>query len=301
MIDAVHWVPPGAWAVGVSGGADSVALLALLRQRGDLSLHVVHLDHQTRGQESDEDARFVQELAAHWSLPCTAARREQLETEVQNLPANPSARYRRLRLALFERVVADHSLQGVILAHHADDQAETVLQRLLRSSGPMGLTGMLPRTTVRELVVVRPLLSVRSEQLRVYLRGIDQPWRVDSSNESAAYLRNRLRRILCRFPHVFEALIELSRDCRRLRDWIRGAAPTLSERFAASQLADLPDLLARESARRWLIDRGVPADKAEPAVIARLLTMARDAASPARMQFPSRVLIRRSRGNICAE
>ena len=69
----------GAWAVAVSGGRDSVALLELLRHRGDLLLHVVHLDHETRGRESAADARFVNELASRWGLACTIARRSEIE------------------------------------------------------------------------------------------------------------------------------------------------------------------------------------------------------------------------------
>src|SRR5688500_1479814 len=155
---AIATVPPGRWAVGVSGGPDSVALLDLLRTRDDLALHVVHLDHQLRGDASAADAHFVADLAHRWNLPCTIARRDEIEPALADLPANPSARYRRLRLALFANVARAHGLSGVILAHHADDQAETVLQRLLRPSGPMGLAGMSATAHVGSLRIVRPLL-----------------------------------------------------------------------------------------------------------------------------------------------
>src|SRR5438034_1508222 len=139
----IRWtdaVPAGAWAVAVSGGGDSVALLELLRHRGDLLLHVVHLDHETRGGESATDALFVGELAARWGLAFTIRRRSEIEPAIAaRLPANRSARFRAARLELFRRVIAEHRLAGVILAHHADDQAETVVQRLLRGSGPAGL------------------------------------------------------------------------------------------------------------------------------------------------------------------
>src|SRR5688500_9427462 len=82
LTDAVASGPPGGWAVGVSGGADSVALLSLLRARQDLSLHVAHLDHETRGRASTDDAAFVAELAATWRLPCTVARWRDVEPEL---------------------------------------------------------------------------------------------------------------------------------------------------------------------------------------------------------------------------
>jgi tRNA(Ile)-lysidine synthase len=216
---AIETVPPGRWAVGVSGGSDSVALLDLLRRRDDLLLHVVHLDHQLRGDASTGDAQFVADLARRWNVPCTIARRDEIERAVAGLPANPSARYRRLRLALFAEVVGAQSLHGVVLAHHADDQAETVLQRLLRSSGPTGLAGMSATADVGPLHIVRPLLRVRHAQLTGYLRETDQSWRTDASNESPAYLRSRLRAVLRATPQLVDVLVELASGCAALRDW----------------------------------------------------------------------------------
>jgi tRNA(Ile)-lysidine synthase len=303
--------------VGVSGGADSVALLSLLRPRavpgGDLSLHVVHLDHQTRGRASAADAAFVSELAARWGLACTVARREDVEARLSGfavdagagpapatplLPANPSARYRTARLALFGEVVAARGLVGVLLAHHADDQAETVLHRLLRGSGYAGLAGMGRRSTVRGLVILRPLLGVGREALRAHLREGGQAWREDESNASEHYFRNRLRRVLEAFPQFTPRLLEMSEACRAARDWARGAAPVLPATFPLSELRDLPVVLAREAAGGWLASRGVPRGELSPAVIDRLLAMATDAATPSRQHFPGQVLIRRRGGSI---
>jgi tRNA(Ile)-lysidine synthetase-like protein len=298
LIDASDSVPSGRWAIGVSGGPDSVAMLALLRTRGDLQLHVVHLDHELRGGESGGDAEFVRQLAERWQVPCTIERRSQVEAAAGELPANPSARYRRLRQSLFARVVQAQSLDGVLLAHHADDQAETVLHRLLRSSGVMGLAGMSRRTRVGGLVIQRPLLGVRGSLLREFLREIGQPWRTDSSNTSPRYLRNRLRPLLVDRPGLVKALLELSERARTLRDWVRRSAPEQEECFYVARLAELPSLLAGESARRWLAARGVPPDELGPAVLERLITMAGDAASPPRQHFPGQLLVRRRRGMI---
>src|SRR5260221_10183776 len=112
---AVAAVPGGAWAVGVSGGADSVALLALLRRRADLRCHAVHLDHETRAGESAADAQFVSELCANWGVNITVVRRSELERGAGEWPANQSARFRALRLDLFRRACAAGAVQGVIL------------------------------------------------------------------------------------------------------------------------------------------------------------------------------------------
>jgi tRNA(Ile)-lysidine synthase len=300
--NAIASVPSGPWAVGVSGGADSIALLSLLRHRTDLSLHVAHLDHETRGEASTGDATFVRKLAADWNLACTCARRREIEPLLARpLPANPSALYRALRLAFFKRTVDAFSLHGVILAHHADDQAETVLQRLLRTWNYAGLAAMLPRAVVGGLVILRPVLGVRRAQLREYLRAQGLAWREDASNESEMYLRNRLRRLLAASPQLGDALLGLSDACATLRDWARASAPELGQRFAPVDLARQPRILAHESARWWLIERGVPVDQIEPTTIETLLTMALDAASPARHDLPGGVRICRRRGEIFAD
>src|SRR5580658_417142 len=218
LLAAVQAISPGKWAVGVSGGADSVALLLLLQRRPDLSLYVVHLDHQTRNGQSADDAKFVAQLADRLALPCTIAVRSEI-----TLPpiANLSARFRSARLALFKRVVDSYQLAGVILAHHADDQAETVLQRLLRGAGPTALAGMSCRTMIGGLCVRRPLLQVSSADLRRFLQEQGQPWRQDVSNTSPKYLRNRLRPILAADASLRETLLDLAAASRRLRSWIK--------------------------------------------------------------------------------
>lgn len=284
-------LPTGRWAVGVSGGADSVALLLGLAHAGP---HVVHLDHQTRGEDSTADAAFVAELAVRLRLPVTVARRSDVEAD--DPPPNLSARYRQARLTLFRRVVDAHGLAGVVLAHHADDQAETVLLRLLRGGGPRALVGMAERSTLGGLVVLRPLLRVPAGALRATLRDGGQPWREDASNASDRYLRNRIRPWLATAPVLADSLRSLAGAARRARDWLDARAPALADPFAASALAALPPPVARHAAGRWLAGRGVPADAVSRAVCDRLVTMAADAATPARQTFPGRVTVRRARG-----
>lgn len=298
LLAAVALVPAGRWAVGVSGGADSVALLLLLLGRADLSLHVVHLDHETRGDAGAADAAFVRDLAARRGVPAIVARRRDVEPALTSPPANESSRFRACRLALFRRVAADHALDGVLLAHHADDAAETILHRLLRGSGPAGLAPIAPRTTVGGLTILRPLLGVRRAALRAFLEGGAHAWREDASNASDRYGRNRLRKTLHDRPDLTDALLRLGAACARLRDWTRAAAPTLGPTFPARRLAHLPPVLARASAARWLAERGVPAGELDPAVVARLLDMAADAATPARRDFPGAITVRRRRGEL---
>jgi tRNA(Ile)-lysidine synthase len=291
-------IPPGPWAIGVSGGADSVALLALLRTRADLSLHVVHLDHQTRGDQSTGDADFVAQLAGRWHLPVTVARRDQLEPDVPHPPKNPSAHYRELRLALFRQVVTRHHLQGVILAHHRDDQVETILHRLIRAGAAASLAGMAPRTTIERLAILRPLLDLPRSTLRDYLLREQIPWREDASNLSDAYLRNRLRKLLAAHRQLGDPLLEMAQAARRLRDWTQANAPYLPEKFQARALAHWPRMLSRQATRTWLRKHGCPPQELSHEVLDRLIDMADDAASPSRQYFPGRVLVARRRGSI---
>jgi tRNA(Ile)-lysidine synthase len=297
---AIASVPAGAWAVGVSGGADSVALLSLLRGRADLSLRVVHLDHQTRGGASAEDAQFVSELANRWDLRCDIARLDEVIPDVPDPPANRSARFRAARLQLFRRVVKDHALGGVILAHHADDQAETILLRLLRGSGYSGLVGMAYRSVIGGLVVVRPLLNVSQNRLREHLRSMGQDWREDESNASPKYARNRVRTILSRFSELSRSLMELGASCRELHRWAN-QLPTPADTMPLRALQDLPRIMARQQARKWLLAKGASASELSPEALDRLIAMARDRATGRRQQFPGHVSVTRSRGFLSAE
>jgi tRNA(Ile)-lysidine synthetase-like protein len=293
---AIAPIPPGKWVVAVSGGADSVALLLLLHSRPDLVLHVAHLNHQTRGPQSDADESFVADLARRLSLPCSIARRDEIEPAAEDLPSNRSARYRALRMIFFRQVCRDS--QGVILAHHADDQAETILLRLLRGSGPAGLAGMSPRRKIAGLLLLRPLLSVGRDPLRQFLQQSGQPWREDPSNSSDQYARNRARLWLLDRPQLVNPLLDLGSACAKLNQWIAATAPRLDQNFPALKLAELPRLLARHSARNWLCRQGSPPSSLTPRVLDRLLDMARDAATPARCEFPGNVRVQRRGGRI---
>jgi tRNA(Ile)-lysidine synthase len=177
--------------VAVSGGADSVCLLhGLRRLAGQLriTLHVLHLDHGLRGEESDDDMRFVESLAASLDLPCEVGR-----TRFAGRPGNLEEAARLARLDFFADARRRLSLDRVATGHTADDQAETVLFRLLRGSGPGGLAGILPVTAEG---LIRPLLDLRRSDIEDWLRAQGLAWREDSSNRCAEFTRNRIRHTL---------------------------------------------------------------------------------------------------------
>lgn len=298
--NAMATIPAGAWAVGVSGGADSVALLTLLQPRTDLHLVVVHLNHQTRGEETEQDAAFVAVMAKNLGIECITQTRAVVETWRNCWPPNRSAFFRALRLELFSRIVREHNLSGVVLGHHREDQAETVLQRLLRGSGYQALAGIQPDTTINNLRIVRPLLTISRAQLRDRLTRNKIPWREDTSNASPAYNRNRVRHVLTAHGDIIGAMIDLARSCGDLSQWVQGAAPVLGATFSTRQLADLPQILAEHAARHWLISQGVPETELSAAIAYRLITMALDAATPAHSDFPGPLRVARRKGQIAS-
>jgi tRNA(Ile)-lysidine synthase len=187
--------------VAVSGGADSTALLrALTAARAELGLvlSVLHVHHGIRGAEADADAVFVAALAAQLDLPCEIAR--------VDAPAHATAERasletaaRTLRYAVFRRVLGTKQADALATAHTLDDQAETVLMKLLRGAWTEGLSGIHPvfveKGKGREVPghIVRPLLGVRRAEIEAYLRALGQGWCEDLSNRDPVHTRNRVR------------------------------------------------------------------------------------------------------------
>ncbi len=205
-------------AVAVSGGADSVALLCLLLElRAELGivLSVAHVNHKLRGKESDEDERFVAELARQHGLELHACEAPVDRNQRSGIRSGIEAAARDLRYGFFRQLAREGRATKIATAHTLDDQAETVLLRLFRGTGIRGLSGVHPRIVFEEQgrafgELVRPLLGFRGAALQGFLRERGQPWREDSSNRDTAFLRNRVRhRLLPMIGEEFgEAAIE---------------------------------------------------------------------------------------------
>ena len=226
--------------VAVSGGADSMALLDLLlhlQERLALSVHVAHFEHGIRGEASREDAHYVAAFCRAKGIACTVEaadvpryakeRRMSLETAA-----------RELRYAFLRRVKACVGAQVIAVAHHADDQAETVLQHILRGAGLHGLVGMAPRTGD----VVRPLLACTKEELVAYCAAHGIEVRHDATNDAADARRNYLR---------LEIL-------PRLAEHVNASAGAALVRLAEAARADdaLLDEMAHEAFSRVVCSEG---------------------------------------------
>jgi tRNA(Ile)-lysidine synthase len=184
-------------AVGLSGGADSAALLCSLAQRSrelGLVLHAAHLHHGLRGEEADGDLEFSRALAERLGIPFHFARVDAAAEARANLQTGKPAESieeaaRRLRYAWFRQLIVEIPLDAVATAHTLDDQAETVLAKFLRGAWTEGLAGIFPRVEGVE----RPLLATTRAEIEAWLNAIGQPWREDSSNRQLSFTRNRIR------------------------------------------------------------------------------------------------------------
>ena len=200
--------PPAEWQnrivlVAVSGGADSVALaraLTAIRRAGTGRLVVAHFNHRLRGAESDGDEAFVRDLSKTWGLACEIGRAADPAHSPRTATAGDFAipfdenQTRRERYDFLTRAAAVVGARYVATAHTADDQAETILHRILRGTGLAGLVG-IPRARPLDpgVALIRPLLSFRRHELRTYLSDLQQPFREDASNADVKFTRNRLR------------------------------------------------------------------------------------------------------------
>jgi tRNA(Ile)-lysidine synthase len=182
-------------AVAVSGGADSVALLRLLldaRSELGIVLSIAHFNHKIRGPEADEDEAFVRALAAEHDLAFRGASAD-TPRFARDHHLGLEAAARQLRHEFFRELIRQDKAGKVATAHTLDDQAETVLLRLMRGAGTKGLAGIYPDVKVEGGSIVRPLLRVRRAEVRAWLESLDQIWREDGTNADLSFTRNRVR------------------------------------------------------------------------------------------------------------
>jgi tRNA(Ile)-lysidine synthase len=285
--------PEGIVVVGVSGGADSVCLLHVLAkcQRGlGIKLHVAHLNHQLRGVESEADAKYVSDLAGSLGIPITIDRQDVAAYRIErNFSVEEAAR--ELRYAFLARVAREVGANRIAIGHTRDDQVETILMHILRGTGVTGLCGLAPcspmpydrqgmslpasplplrdpplslRAKRNNLLVIRPLLDITREETTSYCQEHQLDPRIDSSNRSLSFFRNRLRLELLPLlrkhnPSVDQALLRLADIAKETNVFIEQQASVLWDEVARQennaiyldrkQIASLPIALQRQLLR----------------------------------------------------
>jgi tRNA(Ile)-lysidine synthase len=213
---------------GVSGGADSVCLCLVLRELStqlDFSLEVIHVEHGIRGEESRADARFVRELCGQLAIPCREA--------AVDVPAYAAAEHigleeaaRALRYRVFAKAAEEVPGAKIALAHHMEDNAETILLQMIRGSGLDGLCGMAPvRRGEAGEWYLRPLLAESRSAIEAFLAERGQPFCEDSTNADLSYARNRIRKkvlpeLVAINPQALRHINRTGERMRELRDYM---------------------------------------------------------------------------------
>ena len=200
----------GLGLVAVSGGADSVALLRILvacAAHDHAPLLVAHLNHQLRGAESTTDEAFVRQLAAEQGVDYRTISmdvRGAAEASGDNLEDTA----RRIRYDWLTQLALEVGANWIATGHTADDQAETVLHRLIRGTGLQGLRGIASERELHPgLRLIRPLLSITRPEILDYLQALGQPWREDASNRDPHFTRNRIRHELLPLLETFNPAV----------------------------------------------------------------------------------------------
>ncbi len=321
-----HLASPGEGVLlGVSGGADSVGLLRLfvgLARRDDwkLRLHVVHVNHQLRGAEAEDDASFVEALCRDLNVPCTvesidvARRAEDEGGSVEEVG-------RHSRLEAFERVCLRTGIRTVALGHHADDNAETVLHRIFRGTGLRGLVGIRPIRPLRpgsDVRLVRPLLGFRRAEIIAYLDENGFACRHDASNADPAYTRNRIRHELLpllreRFnPQVEEALLRLADQARGMQAYLTETSERMLEAVVVEcddrqlvlhcpSLVRKPRVIQTELIRRAILRMGLPEGELSYAHLNAVADLASGTEGSKTVHLPAGLRISRRYGRLVFE
>ncbi|UCE87261.1 MAG: tRNA lysidine(34) synthetase TilS [Deltaproteobacteria bacterium] len=295
--------------VAVSGGLDSTALVHALRaldSRFSLKLLIGHVNHGLRGDASEADEEAVRRLGSRLGIDVRVER-----VEPHALRSGRSSRERptleeaarTLRYAALDRMATAGGAGRIATAHTRNDQAETVLLRLFRGTGPDGLGGIRERS--RDGRIVRPLLRLSRAELERFARDRGLEWREDPTNASREFARSRLRRdwlpgLEADFnPQLLRAVADLAEAQRRDSDWIEALVDREAERWIAVEEGPggrslrldrtpwdaLPEALARRLARWALVEAGIGRDVSR-VHLERVLCFLRDARSGGYIELP---------------
>ncbi|MEX2578624.1 MAG: tRNA lysidine(34) synthetase TilS [Verrucomicrobiales bacterium] len=297
--------------IAVSGGRDSMALLHFLHRYGYENLVACHVNHRLRGEASDADEAFVGSEVEKfgYEIECVQvdvrgfAKRKKLSLE---------AAAREVRYGHFSKAAAKHDCGRVLLAHHADDQVETVLINLFRGSGRRGIGGMRARSarTIdgKKLEILRPLLSVWRAEIVAYAEEHEVPFREDESNREAFALRNRVRhRLVPVINEVFErdvraAVLRHAALARRDEDWANAMADALPRKgkgLGVEALREMETAMRDRLLLGWLRENGVP--NGGYAEVARVVDVLLSTGRPAKASLPGGIHVRRREGILFLE
>lgn len=271
-------INPGDTVVeGISGGADSVCMFLILEQyKKELGFNTVavHVNHGIRKKSADKDQKFVEELCRSKGVD--------LKTYKKDIPLickvtkeSEEECGRRVRYEIFDEVCRQYDNARIAVAHHMNDQAETVIFRIIRGSGIKGLGGMEPKRDN----IIRPLLCLKRDEIEQYLEESDQSYRTDETNNAVKYSRNYIRKkIIPKFENVrtnsVEHINSLSIEAAQINDFMEKKAAELleeaskeadrnyitrgvSQKYKSDVLSDAEPILLKFAVRAIITEAGI--------------------------------------------
>lgn len=256
--------------VGVSGGADSVALILVLKELSEkmgFNLFAAHYNHSIRGESADRDEEFVKKLCKRMDVELFCAKEDVKKAAKENSQTLEQAA-RIMRYAFLRRVKAENKIDHIAVAHHMDDQAESILLHLFRGASLKGLVGMLPKNED----VIRPFLNIRKREILAFLEEKGEAYCTDETNELLDASRNRLRLELIPYieKHINSNIIEtlasnsylLAEDEAYLDDIARNALKEAQkgEGYDREKLLSLPSPILKRVIRIALFEAGAKVD-----------------------------------------
>ena len=297
--------------VAISGGPDSVGLLHLLDRYAPeegWQLALVHFNHRLRGRDSDEDEHFVRQIAQNRNLPIFC-RQADVAAEARRTCSNLEATGHRLRYDFFQSLIEQKQLDKIATGHTANDQAETVLLRLVRGTGTRGLAGIYPTL---EGTIIRPLLNLTRAEILNYLKENHLPFRTDISNSDRSFSRNRIRLDLLpnlerEFnPHIIPLLSELAERARDEEEymvseadrWLESKTGGEKSVLPTSKFKVLPVALQRQVLRRLVRNFAGPGSALSHIQIEALRRLASRSSSGAVLDLPYQLVVRKEFDNL---
>lgn len=219
--------------VGVSGGADSMCLLSVLIELG-FDVKVVHINHMIRGEDADEDMRYVEKFCEDKGIKCFSFSYD-VESIAKEKKLSCEEAGRWLRYETFYKVMKENACEKIAVAHNAGDNAETILHNLFRGTGIKGLVGILPNRDQ----IVRPLLCVTREEIEAYLESKNITYRIDATNFENIYTRNKIRNTVLSYAkdninkNVVEHITNAGQMIKEIDDFVSKEGDKAYEEFAS--------------------------------------------------------------------
>jgi len=297
------WTGDSKLLLAVSGGADSVGLVEILislKASGKINsdFHIAHINHLLRDEKSFEDEEYVKSLAKKHNLPATCLRID-VKTYAKEKKLSIETAARNLRLNSLGKIARQNNCSAIATAHHKNDNAETVIHRLLRGTGFKGLAGIRPKISLNGIIFIRPLLCLCRSEIEDYLSSQNIKWQTDHTNTDCRFTRNRIRHRV--IPHIqkqstadiADLLFKLSQKTLKLYEKIEKDAKSFTVNSA--EFNNQHRLLQIEIIQRLLEQSGVGLQKFTNCHYNKIMTFIAEAKTGKSLQLPTGAIIQKTR------